>query len=226
MISQVDCVMIDHRDGKYHLPIATKFVNAGIPVFIDKPLSTSLSEAKRFLALRKKKKIAVTTLSAMPHQKSFLELSSAIDDLEGVSTISMHGSGDYKSHYGGLFFYAIHQVDMMISIMKKLPVKVLTTVNGESCTTICLYPDNKTVTITLSPDINCFYVTVIGKSSSIHKKIETDKDVYSTTTKMFTHMFTTGVEPYDDSRMLMPIAVLEAMSESFKKSQWIKVVKL
>lgn len=49
VIGQVDAVMIATDDGFDHARRARPFVEAGLPVFIDKPLATSLDELRPFI---------------------------------------------------------------------------------------------------------------------------------------------------------------------------------
>ncbi|HVT30492.1 MAG TPA: Gfo/Idh/MocA family oxidoreductase [Lacipirellulaceae bacterium] len=49
MIGHVDAVVIPTDKGEEHLDRARPFVNAGLPVFIDKPLTTRLDHLKQFI---------------------------------------------------------------------------------------------------------------------------------------------------------------------------------
>ncbi len=49
VIGQVDAVLIATDDGSDHVRRARPFVEAGLPVFIDKPLATTLGELRQFI---------------------------------------------------------------------------------------------------------------------------------------------------------------------------------
>ena len=53
MIGQVDGVLLARDDAETHYEFAAPFLNAGIPVFIDKPLALSVAEANRLLNLQR-----------------------------------------------------------------------------------------------------------------------------------------------------------------------------
>ena len=110
MLGEVDGVMVDHRDGKYHIPAIRPFVKAGVPVFVDKPMTCSLAEAKRFLKLRREQKVPVTTMSSIVLQPWAKELKTKLRAIGRVRALHLHGPGEYKSKYGGIWFYGIHQV--------------------------------------------------------------------------------------------------------------------
>lgn len=50
VIGQVDAVLISTDDGTDHVRRARPFVEAGLPVFVDKPLATTLEELRTFVA--------------------------------------------------------------------------------------------------------------------------------------------------------------------------------
>ncbi len=223
MIGQVDCIMIDHRHGKYHTPAAIPFIKAGIPVFIDKPLSTSFAEAKKFLAFCARNCVPVTTLSAMPCQDSFKEIRGKIKGLGKIRALSFNGPGDYKSKYGGIMFYGIHQANMMVELVGSAPASVRVSVCRNSCSAICAYPDTCIATITMIPGLESFYVTAMGDKGSFHCAVATDQNVFLGSARIFTTMFRTGKEPFTHERMLAPIALLDAMARSLKNKKWVKV---
>jgi len=48
VIGQVDAVVISTDDGDDHLGRVSPFVEAGLPVFVDKPMATNLADLRRF----------------------------------------------------------------------------------------------------------------------------------------------------------------------------------
>lgn len=53
MIGSVDGILLARDDAENHYELASIFLDAGLPIFVDKPLAYSLSEAKRLLAAQK-----------------------------------------------------------------------------------------------------------------------------------------------------------------------------
>ncbi len=52
MIGEVDGVLLARDDAETHYEFATPFLEAGIPVYVDKPLALTVAEAKRLLDLQ------------------------------------------------------------------------------------------------------------------------------------------------------------------------------
>ena len=53
MIGQVDAVLLARDDPENHYEMARPFIEAGLPIYIDKPLAVSREEAERIYALEK-----------------------------------------------------------------------------------------------------------------------------------------------------------------------------
>lgn len=53
MIGQVDAVLLARDDAEYHLEMSRPFLEAGVPIFIDKPFALSLKQAEQMLAYQK-----------------------------------------------------------------------------------------------------------------------------------------------------------------------------
>jgi len=224
MIGQVDGVMIDHRDGKFHLAVARKFVAARMPVFVDKPMSTSLAEAKRFLAHRRQKRVPICTMSSIPYHKDMPDLVRRLRKIGRLRLLRLSGPGDYKSKWGGIWFYGIHQVELMIHLLGTAAQRASMTTNGTDSTAIVNYADG--LTVQMSFLVNApyqFRVQAVGHEGSLDWPMSHDPATVVATTRIFTTMFRTKKEPFGNERMLAPLAVLEAMAKSLKTGRAVKV---
>lgn len=122
LIGKVDAAIVDHRHPKYHLSAAKELLEAKVPLFIDKPFCFSTREGKAFLARAKKLRVPVTSFSVLPKQQSFAELKKAATKLGAIQSVISSGPADIKSKYGGIFFYGIHQIDMVVRLLDRKSV--------------------------------------------------------------------------------------------------------
>lgn len=224
MLGAVDCVMVDHRHGKHHLKVARPFIAAGIPVFVDKPMSTSLAEARAFLRFRAAKKVAVTTASVLPHQASVKQIRRQLGRLGTLRAVHLHGPGSHKSPYGGIWFYGIHLVDLMVELFGAEPRHAQMVVNDQCSMAVCTYDSDLTVTMGfLAPERHPFTLSAVGTKGDFHAPITYDPNPYLGAAKLFTRMFRTGIEPFGDRRMLAPLAVLDALGRSLARKTRVKI---
>lgn len=216
MLGQVDGIMVDHRDGQFHLAAALPFLQAGIPVFVDKPLSTSLAEAKNFLKLRRQLGVAVTTMSTVPLQSCLAEVRQRLTTIGTLRCLHLHGPGDPLSPYSGIFFYGIHQTDLAVALLGTDALSVTARMHGRAFTAVVCFPGDVTATISMpgSDSVKDFSLAAVGTTGTFACKIIWDANTNHATTALFTQMFATGKEPFDDTRMLAPIALLEAMQHA------------
>ena len=223
MVGMVDGVMIDHRHGKHHIPAAMPFVEAGIPVFIDKPLCCSLAEGKGFLRHAKAKRVPVTSFSSIPTQKAFINFRDEVAKMGSVRAGVSSGPVDLKSKYGGIFFYGIHQVDAVIELFGMDVTHAELRRQGDSGIGILYYKDGKIVTLNLVKGGSTFNFLAYGEKGVLWCKPERDRTAYLASTKKWIDMIKTGQEPIEHRRMLAPVAVLEALDKALKTGKKVKV---
>ena len=105
----VDAVLICSRDGAEHLRQATPFLEAGLPVFVDKPLALSLDDANDMLHLSIEHGAPLMSASGLRYAEEVAAALAKIGDEEIVHA-SMIGPGE-------LFFYGIHLTDLLNTLM-------------------------------------------------------------------------------------------------------------
>jgi len=71
MIGHVDAVLLARDDADRHFQMAKPFIEAGLPIYIDKPVALSLSELNKIYSLSKYPS-QIFTCSALAYAKEFL----------------------------------------------------------------------------------------------------------------------------------------------------------
>lgn len=124
MATQVDAVLLARDDAETHYEFALPFLNAGIPVFIDKPLAIKISEAEKIWAAQQWPQ-QVFSCSSLRYAKELL-----LSEAEGKSI------GEIKIVEGTVMkkweTYAIHVLEPVLAQLpnrgKLLEVKSIGTV--------------------------------------------------------------------------------------------------
>lgn len=77
MIGQVDAVILARDDGENHLKMAKPFIEEGIPILIDKPLTDNAEDLKKFVRYYEEGR-PIMSCSSMRYADSILELKGKI----------------------------------------------------------------------------------------------------------------------------------------------------
>ncbi len=226
MLGKVDAVLVDHRHPKYHLKAVWPFVEAGVPTFVDKPFCYRSDEGKKLLALAKTKGTPVTSFSVLPQFDSFRRFKKKVAGLGAILSATSFGPCDLKSQWGGVFFYGIHQVDVMLHAFGYDVKSVLVRKNGPNATGQLFYPSGLVATMALIKDGSPgFGMSAVGTEGTVTMPIDGGKSPYLNGTRCFVTMFKTGIRPMTDEQMLRPVQVLEAMQKSVVSGQVEKVLR-
>jgi len=97
----VDLVFISdcNLDGADHLQLATPGLKKGVPTFIDKPFSDSVAGARRLMALAKKHKAPMFSLSILGAEPAVTRFRNRIPEVGTVNFATLSG---YGTHPAGL----------------------------------------------------------------------------------------------------------------------------
>ena len=119
------------NESSYHLKVATKLANAGVDLFIEKPLSSSLVGTKELLGIIRKNKLITQMGCQLRFHKCIKEIKQLISSQKLGKIISVraecgsflpdwHPSEDYRNSYaakkelgGGVILTNIHEIDYL-----------------------------------------------------------------------------------------------------------------
>ncbi len=100
VLGEVDAVMISTDDGFDHVRRARPFVEAGLPVFVDKPLATSIEELNTFIQWQRDG-APILSSSGMrygPALDALVEDHSSLGDLRWISSTTAKAWENYGIH--------------------------------------------------------------------------------------------------------------------------------
>lgn len=110
---KVDAVLIESVDGRTHLDEAKAVIAAGKPMFIDKPLASTLEDARQIAKLAKD--AGVPWFSSSSLRFGEIGMNMKYPDTLGVMT---WGPGPIEEHHQlELSWYAIHPIEMLYTLM-------------------------------------------------------------------------------------------------------------
>ena len=100
VIGQVDAVVIATDDGNDHVRRARPFIEAGLPVFIDKPLATNLDDLRQFVAWQRAGKVLLSTsgMRYAPEMQLDAEQQAQLGDLRWITSFTCKTWERYGIH--------------------------------------------------------------------------------------------------------------------------------
>lgn len=178
-VGKVDGIMITARHGDNHLKYARPYLNSGIPMFIDKPITCSEEEAVQFMRIARDKGIRLCGGSTCANLDATVELSemvknNTLGETRGGFVVSPIRT---DSPYGGFFFYAEHLVDIMTKIFGEGVNEVSAESRTDSITFTARY-DSFNVLGTYVEKTGYYSATVCGSKSASAKMLEFASDSF------------------------------------------------
>lgn len=130
---QIDGLIITARHGDNHYQYAKPYIESGIPMFVDKPITVSEQDAREFAAELAKHGVRVSGGSSLKQDTFVAQLRKAAVEQVGGRTLGGFVRAPYQSQnaYGDFYFYAQHLVEMVCEIFGRFPISVRATKNGD-----------------------------------------------------------------------------------------------
>ena len=115
LIAQSDAIVLETNDGRPHLEQVTPCLKAGRPVFIDKPIAGSLTDAVAIFELGRHYKTPLFSSSSLRYSTGAQALrNGSLGEITGCSTYS---PCSLEKTHPDLFWYGIHGVEMLFTVM-------------------------------------------------------------------------------------------------------------
>ena len=115
LCKNVDAVMLESVDGRPHLRQAIPVIEAGKPLFIDKPMAGSLADAILIFDLAKKKGVPVFSSSSLRYGKTSQAARNGA--LGEITHAEVHSPCSLEVHHPDLFWYGVHGCESLFTVM-------------------------------------------------------------------------------------------------------------
>lgn len=224
MIGEVDGMICTHRNGNRHRASVVPFLEAGIPVFCDKPLACSVEDAEAMITAAQKSGVgfgSFSTLRLASKTRTFLK---DFRDRAGELTAGVcAGPCDPESEYGGIFFYGIHAVETMNAVWGYGCKEVHAHAHGGNIHVTCAFEDGPHVVLNLLGNAKVgFNVTAYGTKAWEHHTIDSS-DGYYEGLLVIKKIFTENHWPFTPEELLEPVKILVAIQASLEEGRAITV---
>ncbi len=216
MLGNVDAIMVTSRDGALHAKYAKPFIEAGIPAFVDKPLTRNVEEACALMRLAKEKGVPVVGGSSLKYPEDLQALKEIVEKGE-VRGADLAAPVSLVNDYGGFFFYASHLVEMTMAIFGSKPRKVKACRTADSVTALVRF-DQCDVTNHFNEGNYHYSATIYTKDQSVFKELDVSK-IYQHECDAFANMLRSGEMDQTYEELVMPVAYIAAIEKSYETGE-------
>jgi hypothetical protein len=209
LCKRVDGILLTSVDGRVHLAQAREIINAHKPMFIDKPLASTLEDAREIARLARQAGVRWFSTSTLRYSVAKLKTV----DLSGAD---VWGPGPLEEHHQlDLSWYAIHEAEMLFTLLGTGCEEVTRVESADAAVVACRWKDGRIGTMRALRPYSDYGVVVFRKDAkgqtSQASPVRTtqgdlDRDLLT--------FFTTGVPPVPNDETLELMAFLDAAQRS------------
>jgi hypothetical protein len=206
---RVDGVLLTSNDGRVHLAQAREIIAAGKPMFIDKPLASTLEDAREIARLAKAAGVPWFSTSTLRYAAAPLKTT----DLSGVE---VWGPGPLEEHHQlDLSWYAIHEAEMLFTLLGTGCEEVTRVESADASVVTCRWKDGRIGTMrALRPYSD--YGAVLFRKAAKSQTSDT-RQINATTIELdreLVKFFTSRVPPVSNEETLELMAFMDAAQRS------------
>ena len=228
LLDKVDVVFLESNDGRVHLEQVLPCIEAHKPVFLDKPIAGTLVDAIKIFDASKKASIPVFSSSSLRFGKGTQAVrGGSIGKVMQASTTS---PASLEEHHPDLFWYGIHGVESLFTVMgtgcqsvkRSTVMEEVTTVDKATKLETKQTVSRITVTGTWAGGRTGTFTEAKGYGGkAVGEKGEAaigTYDGYDPLLYSVIHFFRTGVAPVTPEETLEIYAFMEAADESKRRN--------
>jgi hypothetical protein len=209
LCKRVDGVLLTSVDGRIHLAQVREIVAAKKPMFIDKPLASTLADAREIARLTQQAGVPWFSTSSERYAVSGLH----VPDMSGVD---VWGPGPLEEHHQlDLSWYAIHEAEMLFTLLGPGCEEVTRVASADADVVSCRWKDGRIGTMRALRPYSEYGVVIFQKDPKSQKaSITQPKHSYTPLIKEFVKFFETGVPPVPNEITMELFAFLDAAQRS------------
>lgn len=209
LCAKVDAILLESVDGRAHLPQFRQTLAARKPVFIDKPLASTLEDAREIARLAREHGIPWFSTSSLRYSGIVAKLNGP-----GITGAITWGPGPTEEHhYLDLSWYGIHPVEMLFTLMGPGCEEVSRVSGADSDEVTCRWRDGRLGSVrTLRPYGG--YGAVVFRGKQAVQGPEKYSTAYADLLRDVVRFFETKQPPVPNEVTLEIFAFLDAAQRS------------
>jgi len=209
LANKVDGILLLSVDGRVHLPQFKAALAAKKPVFIDKPLASTLADAREIARLAKDANVPWFSASSL----RWSEIVSSVEG-PGILGAMTWGPGPFEEHHQlELSWYAIHPIEILFTLMGPGCEEVTRIAGADSDEITCKWKDGRLGTVRALRPYGTYGAVVFRKDGVKVSPSKPHTD-YEGLVREIVKFFETGKPPVSNADTLEIFAFMDAAQRS------------
>jgi hypothetical protein len=209
LASKVDGILLLSLDGRTHLSQFRAVLAAKKPVFIDKPLASTLADAREIARLAKEAGVPWFSASSLRYS----EITSTLAG-PGILGAMAWGPGPFEEHHQlDLSWYAVHPIEILFTLMGPGCEEVTRVSGADSDEITCKWNDGRLGTVRALRPYGTYGAVVFRKDGVEMSPAKPHTD-YEGLVREMVKFFETGKAPVSNTDTLEIFAFMDAAQRS------------
>jgi hypothetical protein len=213
LCEQVDAILLMSVDGRPHLEQARPVIQAGKPLFIDKPLAGSLRDAIEIARLAKAEGVPWFSSSSYRYYDSLVELKNR--DLGEIRGAISYGPCSYEPRHPDLFWYGVHATEALFTVLGAGCETVVRTATPDTDVVTGVWADGKVGTFRGLRNASTPHKVILFGTKEVAE--QKGGGGYGGLVREIIQFLKTGVPPIDPEETIEMFAFMEAADESKRR---------
>jgi hypothetical protein len=211
MVGAVDAVIIARDDHENHAHMAAPFLDKGIPVFIDKPLSLNADELRYFRPYLEKG--ALMTASGLRYARELDEMRVSLGEYGRLKLVR-------GTVVNGWDTYGVHMVEAIVAMLPEAPVSVQYLPSGHYSVTMCTAGGPAIQIDALGRSPKVFRIDLFGEKRFASADVSDNFTMFRRMLWRFAELIRTGgqVIPVEETMAVMKVLIAAELSRNEKRT--------
>lgn len=218
-VGKIDGLIITARHGDNHYLYAKPYIESGIPMFIDKPITVSEKEAVEFMKRLKEKEIKISGGSMCKYAAPIQEMKEMVKAKSCGKVFGGYFRApiSMENIYGGFYFYSQHLVQIICEIFGFYPKSVKAYANGDTYTCVFRYEECDVTGVYVDQDYH--YAAVLSTEQGVKGGDYTLDGCSEQEFDAFYTILKNGKQEQTYKEFIAPVFILNAIDRSMKSGE-------
>lgn len=219
-----DGVIVTARHGGKHYPYAKPYIQSGVPMFIDKPITVDEDEAVAFMRECRASGVRLTGGSCCKYAREVEQFKELIEKGENGPICGglVRAPIDMVNPYGNFFFYSQHLVEMLSELFGAYP-KSVKAYRGEGTVTVVFRYGGYDVVGLYTEQSKHYSVSISFTNATLTSDASVGNDCFARELDEFCALLAGGEQKTSYQDFIAPVFVLNAIDRSLASGEEVLV---